>query len=123
MKSRLNLKPGQKGTKRLVEKYGKSLLYVRYRYDEARGVRLKTVELVVEEKPWQPQAVFKDGEIVSIRVDFSEKALREELKAAGGRWDPAAKVWHVAYGAIRGTELEGRIKAAPVAEGRRGHHL
>jgi hypothetical protein len=30
VKSRLNLKPGQKGTKKLAEKYGKSLLYVRY---------------------------------------------------------------------------------------------
>ena len=53
MKSRLNLKPGQKGTKHLVEKYGKSLLYVRYRYDEDRGIRLKTVAIVVEEKPWK----------------------------------------------------------------------
>ncbi|MBJ6752323.1 hypothetical protein [Geomonas anaerohicana] len=44
MKSRLNLKPGQRGTKHLVEKYGAALLYVRYRYDEERGVRLKTVE-------------------------------------------------------------------------------
>ncbi|MBU5612175.1 hypothetical protein [Geomonas azotofigens] len=48
MKSRLNLKPGQRGTKHLVEKYGAALLYVRYRYDEKRGVRLKTVEIVVE---------------------------------------------------------------------------
>jgi hypothetical protein len=38
MKSRLNLKPGQKGTKKLVEKYGTSLLYVRYWYDESRGL-------------------------------------------------------------------------------------
>jgi len=37
MKSRLNLKPGQKGTKRLVEKYGDAL-HVRYRYDPDRGV-------------------------------------------------------------------------------------
>ena len=36
MKSRLNLKQGQKGTKKLVEQYGRSLLYVRYLYDEAR---------------------------------------------------------------------------------------
>jgi hypothetical protein len=34
MKSRLNLKPGQKGTKKLVERHSQSLLYVRYRYDE-----------------------------------------------------------------------------------------
>jgi len=110
MKSRLNLKPGQKGTKRLVEKYGKALLYVRYRYDEVRGVRLKTVEIVVEEKPWQPNSRLRDEEMVPVMVNFSEKVLRDRLKAAGGRWDPAAKLWHVAYGSIRGTDLEGRIQ-------------
>ncbi|QXE88964.1 hypothetical protein KP003_00350 [Geomonas nitrogeniifigens] len=48
MKSRLNLKPGQRGTKHLVEKYGDALQYIRYRYDEEHGVRLKTVEIIVE---------------------------------------------------------------------------
>src|SRR6266567_4170366 len=81
MKSRLNLKPGQKGTKKLVEKYGDLLLYVRYRYDENRGVRLKTVELVEEETPWQPSVRFRDGDIVSVPVDFAEKELRDRLKA------------------------------------------
>lgn len=110
MKSRLNLKPGQKGTKRLVEKYGKSLLYVRYRYDENRGVRIKTVEIVVEEKPWQPRLRLKDEEIVPVLVNFSEKPLRDRLKAAGGKWNSKAKLWFVAYGSIRGTELEERIQ-------------
>ena len=41
MKSRLNLKAGQDGTKKLVEKYGNALLYVRYRYDEVKGLRLR----------------------------------------------------------------------------------
>ena len=109
MKSRLNLKPGQKGTKKLVEKYGKALLYVRYRYDEQRGVRLKTVEIVVEEKPWAPSLRLRDEDIVPITVAYIEKELREKLKTAGGRWDPEAKLWLVRYGAIRGTELEERI--------------
>lgn len=109
MKSRLNLKPGQKGTKSLVEKYGKALLYVRYRYDEIRGVRLKTVELVVEEKPWQPRMQHRDEDIVPVMVNYSEKALQARLKEVGGRWDSQAKLWRVAYGAIRGTDLEGRI--------------
>ena len=109
MKSRLNLKPGQKGTKKLVEEYGSSLLYVRYRYDESRGVRLKTVEIVVEEKPWQPSVRFRDGDIVSVTVSFAEKKLRDRLKAVGGRWNPEEKVWHVPFGLIRGTELEERI--------------
>ena len=47
MKSHCHLKPGQKGTKRLVEQYGESLLCVRYRYDENRKVHLKTVDLRV----------------------------------------------------------------------------
>ena len=54
MKSRLNLKPGQKGTKALVEKYGEALVCVRYRYYEASRTRIKTVELIVEKKVLPP---------------------------------------------------------------------
>jgi len=50
MITRLKLKPGQKGTKALVKKYGDALLCVRYRYDEASRTRIKTVELIVEKK-------------------------------------------------------------------------
>lgn len=109
MKSRLNLKPGQKGTKALVEKYGKSLLYVRYRYDEIRGVRLKTVEIIVEEKPWQHSLRLSEADIVPVIVNFTDKTLRDRLKAVGGKWDPDEKLWLVPYGAIRGTDLEERI--------------
>ncbi len=41
MKTQTHLKPGQKGTKRLLEKYGDTLVCVRYRYDERRGVIAK----------------------------------------------------------------------------------
>jgi hypothetical protein len=41
------LKPGQKGTKELLTRYGTSLLCVRYRYDETTGERVKTGELIV----------------------------------------------------------------------------
>lgn len=109
MKSRKHLKPGQKGTKRLVEKYGDSLLCVRYRYDEIRGVRLKTVELVVEEKVLTPFLCYQDEDIVKLIVAFTEKNLRDRLKNAGGRWDPQEKLWLARYGSIRGTELEERI--------------
>ena len=109
MKSRLNLKPGQNGTKKLVEKYGKSLLYVRYRYDESLGLRLKTVEIIVEQKPWQPSLRIQDDEIIPVNVYFSETALREKLKRLGGKWNPEEKSWFVPYGSIRGTELEERI--------------
>jgi hypothetical protein len=45
--TRLKLKPGQKGTKALVEQYGDALVCVRYRYDEASRTRIKTVELII----------------------------------------------------------------------------
>jgi hypothetical protein len=54
MKSYAHLKPGRNGTKRLVDKYGEALICVRYRYDEIRGVRLKTAEIIVEEKGRYP---------------------------------------------------------------------
>jgi len=60
MKTHTHLKPGQKGTRRLVEKYGDALLCVRYRYDEIRGVRMKTVEIVVEERPGKAAPRLRD---------------------------------------------------------------
>jgi hypothetical protein len=47
MRTLKTLKPGQKGTKELLTRYGTSLLCVRYRYDETTGERVKTVELIV----------------------------------------------------------------------------
>ncbi len=47
MRTVKTLKPGQKGTKELLTRFGPSLLYVRYRYDEDRREHVKTVELVV----------------------------------------------------------------------------
>ncbi len=88
MRTQTHLKPGQKGTKRLMERFGDSLLCVRYRYDEKRGVRLKTVEIVVEEKQFRPASCFRDEDIVSVIVAYTENALREKLKAATERIFP-----------------------------------
>lgn len=55
MPAYFHLKPGSKGTKQYVEKYGEALVGVRYRYDKARGLLLKTVELVIaEDSPRDP---------------------------------------------------------------------
>lgn len=40
------------GSKRLLEQYGDKLLCMRFRYDERRRLRLKTVEIIAEERPW-----------------------------------------------------------------------
>lgn len=110
MLTRLKLKPGQKGTKKLLSQYGDALVCVRYRYDEARSVRLKTVELVVEKAAWTPAArKFADSDLVPVRIAFSDNALRAEAKAAKGRWDPENKFWLIHYGRIKGSELEKHI--------------
>jgi len=110
MKAHTHLKPGQKGTKRLVEQFGDKLLCVRYRYDEIRQVRMKTVEIIVDEWPFNPLLQHRDKDIVAVMVPFTRIALRDRLKAAGGRWDPEEKIWWVQFGAIRGdAELVERI--------------
>ena len=48
------LRPGQKGTRQLLARYGTSLLCVRYRYDEIARQRIKTVELIVQRRPLEP---------------------------------------------------------------------
>jgi len=110
MKAYAHLKPGQKGTKRLHEKYGDALLCVRYRFDEIRQVKVKTVELIVDEKPLVVPR-FRDEEMVPVSVAFDEQELREQLRRMRARWDGEIKVWFVRYGLVRGTELESRIAA------------
>ena len=112
MKSYCHVKPGQNGSKRLTEQYGDKLLCVRYRYDEQRRMRVKTVEIIVEERPWQPPFRFRDDDLVPVTVGFEETTLREKLRKARGTWDPQERVWMVRYGKVRGTELESRIPAA-----------
>jgi hypothetical protein len=51
MKTHKHLKPGENGTLRLVERFGDALLCIRYRYDAIRDVRIKTAEIIVDEKP------------------------------------------------------------------------
>jgi hypothetical protein len=89
VQTRLKLKPGQPGAKKLTAEYGDRLVCVRYRYDEQQKKRFKTVELIVEETAWSPkQRRFGDDAIVSVRVGWQEKELQGQVKRAGGRWNP-----------------------------------
>ncbi|AJE02707.1 hypothetical protein [Geobacter pickeringii] len=107
MKTRLTLKPGQHGTKSLVKKYGDALVCVRFRYDPETKQRLKTVELIVERSDWTPPAPrFTNDTLVPLRIKATEVAIRNKVKAVGGRWNPERKLWFVTYGNIVGTQLE-----------------
>ena len=107
MKTRVILKPGQKGTKRLVEQYGDALLCVRYRYDAKAHKQYKTVEIIISETEWTPPpARYPDGTLVPLKIGLNETTLQNQARAVGGRWDKQQQVWIVPYGCIAGTKLE-----------------
>jgi hypothetical protein len=107
MKTRVNLKPGQKGTKRLVEQYGEALVCVRYRYDSKSHKQYKTVEIIVSESDWiPPPPKYADGTLVSLKIGVKETVLQEQARAVGGRWNIEQQVWIIPYGCIAGTNLE-----------------
>ena len=107
---RLCLRPGQPGTKRLLAQYGKSLVCVRYRYDEKAKQRIKTVELIVDRTEWRPESGSSDGDtVVALRVGWREYEVQQQVKAAGGRWDPEARVWRLSRERVEKLGLESRI--------------
>jgi len=108
MKVRLKLKPGQRGTKHLLQKHGDRLVCVRYRYDEKTKKRYTTVELIVDEVPWQPPLINPDA-VIRIKIDFDEKELRNKIKNAGGRWSNSTKTWKMQYKTACTFGLKSRI--------------
>ena len=113
MQTRLSLKPGQNGTKKWVEKYGDKLVAVRYRYDEKKKKRYKTVELIVEDSHWTPivEAEFvtrsySSTDQIGIRVEGYETGIRAQVKEAGGIWRPRQKLWELPYSKIVELGLE-----------------
>ncbi len=113
MRTVKTLKPGQKGTKEMLTRFGPSLLYVRNRYDEARREHVKTVEIVVQPRSREGEAEWpgsrtsgarapvvrsaRSGGVttrrVALRIGRKERDLPKRVKSAGGRWDPVRRVW------------------------------
>jgi len=101
METRATLRPGQKGTRKLVERYGERLVCVRYLYDAKASRQYKTVELIVSSVPWQPKPRAlrrRDDDIVAVRIPYGEVDLRERAKRLGAVWRPAQKLWEIAWG-------------------------
>jgi hypothetical protein len=111
MKIRLTLRPGQNGTKKLQQKYGGRLLAVRYRYDEARRLRFKTVELVEEQLPWIPDLPrdADPAQPVLVRIGYEEADLRQAVRNAGARWVQERKLWRLPIGVAYAMGLDRRI--------------
>lgn len=100
METRLTRRPGQAGTRKLVERYGDRLVCVRYRYDADLGYRHKTVELIVDTVPWpgrsrRPRR--RDEERVAVRIGYAETELRERAKRLGALWRPGPRLWEMRW--------------------------
>jgi hypothetical protein len=117
MEIRLTLRPGQNGTKKLVERYGERLLRVRYLYDAKSGRRLKTVELVIESVTWHPRPRRPrrhDDEIVAVRIAYQETELRERAKRLGAVWRPVQKLWEIAWRDAKRLGIADRVQRPDV---------
>lgn len=110
METRLTLKPGQKGTRKLHKKYGDRLVCVRYRYDARRKQRYKTVELIVEAVDWEVKSPLPDPAAkVAVRIAWRESNFAYKIKRAGGVWNPMLKVWELEYQKVEQLGLTDRI--------------
>lgn len=77
------LAPGAPGTRRLLQRYGSTLVCVRYREVEApdgANRRQTTIELVIDERPTKPRDAW-------LRIAYGETELRRAVRQAGGTWD------------------------------------
>ena len=98
LETRLSLRPGEPGTRKLLARFGERLVRVRYLYDAARKRRLKTVELIVEDTPWTPsprKLRRTPDEIVTVRIHWSESLMRSRAMALGAIWRPGPKLWEM----------------------------
>jgi hypothetical protein len=118
IRTRLTLRPGQNGTKRLMAKYGDRLIAVRYHYDAEHRRRLKTVEIIEDAVPWEPPAAAPES-LVFVRVAWPEAELRAAVKAAGGRWNPEQRLWQLRYADVVRLGLQLRV----VAEASTGRYI
>ena len=98
MKTRRKLMAGAPGTKKLLDKYVDRLLCVRYRYDGAKGRKMKTVELIEEEHEWHPSKQrIPANKIVKVKIAYGEIELGRAVKRIGGKWNRKQKVWEITY--------------------------
>jgi len=113
MRARSKMTPGQPGTLKLAQQYGDRLVCVRYRYDALKRRRYTTAEIIVDESAWDPlPSATARRERVAVRVAVQEVRLREKVKAAGGRWDPAQRVWRLPMEQVLQLGLQDRVASS-----------
>ena len=120
MPAQKKLKPGQPGTKKLVEEDGSRLLCVRYRCDPETQAIVKTIELVVEESDYSPRPRrIRDDQMVGVRIGYKEFGLQREVKSAGANWNPNSRLWDLRYDQVLKLGLEERVEQTRIPNTRK----
>ena len=101
--------PGKPGTKKLLEKYGEKFVCLRYRNDFNKNKRLKTVELIVDERELVLQNKIPYNKVMYLKIEYGEIDLARLVKGAGGKWNRPQKYWELPYGEVQSLGLESRI--------------
>ena len=111
MKARRKVSLGQNSIRALLDKYGEQLICVRYRYDEERQIRHKTVELIAETIAWipQPEKIRSDA-LVGVKVELEEVKLQKQIRQAGGKWNRQLRLWEIRYDQVVALDLQARIE-------------
>jgi hypothetical protein len=79
-----------------------------------------TLEIVVDERPLAALSekaavtvsipIESPREEIFVRVEFSETELRQQVKAAGGRWNAERKMWRLTRAQASALGLSARIE-------------
>lgn len=85
------LGPTSRGAIKLADQFGRSLICVRHRVDAHARIRFTTVELLVAQAPIKPRPTSQ--KLVAVQINWEDQALRQIVKAAGGRWDSGSRTW------------------------------
>ena len=66
--------------------------------------------MIVGISDWHSKAAQSSDDVtVALRVGWQERDLQRRVKAAGGKWDPVARVWRMRRGRVVEIGLEDRI--------------
>lgn len=67
----------------------------------------KKLQLLLEQAPIRART----DQLVGVQVGYGEKALHSQVKAAGGVWDPASRLWKLPQRTARRMGLSDRERA------------
>jgi hypothetical protein len=69
-----------------------------------------TETLIIEKSAWGPPKPKRQADmLVALQVAAQEREVRQQVKAAGGKWNPKDVVWELPYGQAVALGLTARI--------------